>query len=237
MPGSRCRSRGLDFQTLHIVGFRHRSSNAAHRRLRRVRGGAMDGGKIAAELDRIGIHGQKPSKVRCATRQPGLDQPCAFRTLSRRGGRGERTSNDVFLNYLARGKPGLRELRLGDAGGRVRWIKGAGGLAVSSSGRYRLSTSKWTSRLTSSRELGGDAVEVSLRGPRWRDRCWRFAHGPEQVWPARFCGRRISMARGQPDRPRPPPLPPDLTPVWSRLCLNRFPLLNRHGPVFRSFPE
>jgi predicted metal-dependent phosphoesterase TrpH len=70
--------------------------------------------------------------------------------------------HDVFLHYLARGKPGYVEHVWATLEDAVGWIKGAGGLAViAHPGRYRLSCAEMNMLFEQFRDLGGEAVEVS----------------------------------------------------------------------------
>lgn len=126
---------------------------------------------------------------------------------------------DVFEHFLVQGKPGyvptdsVEWATLEEA---VAWIKSAGGVAVvAHPQRYKL-TASWLNRLlTEFKAAGGEALEViagtgsladiqSSASAARRHGLLASAgsdfHSPANVWPK--LGRL-------------PPLPPDLTPVWS----------------------
>lgn len=124
----------------------------------------------------------------------------------------------VFDHYLARGKPGYVEhqwARLEDA---VGWIRRAGGVAVvAHPARYRLSSAEMARLFDDFVAAGGEAVEV-VSGAHSDDEMRRFATVARQ---RRLLASRASDFHGEGESPvdvgRCNPLPPDLTPVWSRL--------------------
>ncbi|WP_374244946.1 3',5'-nucleoside bisphosphate phosphatase [Zoogloea sp.] len=217
VPGVEVSVSWLD-QTVHIVGLGIDPTDAALiAGLDRVRSG-RDGraAKIAAELDRIGIHGALEGALRYVG-NPALISRAHFARFLVEAGIAKNV-HDVFLHYLARGKPGYVEHVWATLEDAVGWIKGAGGLAViAHPGRYRLSHVEMDILFDKFRELGGDAVEVACG-----------AHDGGQVLAFARMARRFGLMasrasdfHGPEDSPidigRAPPLPPDLTPVWSRL--------------------
>lgn len=124
--------------------------------------------------------------------------------------------SDVFNRYLAQGKPGYVSTRWAELEQVVDWIRLAGGTAVvAHPQRYKL-TASWMRRLLGEfKEMGGGALEV-VAG----------AGYPQDVQAAASHARRFGLLASAgsdyhgPEHPwlrlgRLPPLPPDLTPVWS----------------------
>ncbi|MDR2154067.1 MAG: PHP domain-containing protein [Burkholderiaceae bacterium] len=126
--------------------------------------------------------------------------------------------SEVFRKYLTEGKPGYvphRWARLGDA---VKWITQSGGVAViAHPARYKLTPTEEYALLSEFRQHGGLGVEVISGTHSGQDtrRCAEMArefgllasrgsdfHGP---------------AESHVDLGQLPPLPGDLTPVWSLL--------------------
>ncbi|WP_153160275.1 3',5'-nucleoside bisphosphate phosphatase [Zoogloea sp. 1C4] len=217
VPGVEVSVSWLD-QTVHIVGLGVDPSNAALiAGLDRVRSG-RDGraAKIAAELDRIGIHGALEGALRYVG-NPALISRAHFARFLVEAGCAKNV-HDVFLHYLARGKPGYVDHVWATLEDAVGWIKGAGGLAViAHPGRYRLSHVEMDILFDKFRELGGDAVEVAC-GAHDGGQVLAFARMARKFG---LMASRASDFHGPEDSPidlgRAPPLPPDLTPVWSRL--------------------
>ena len=217
VPGVEVSVSWLD-QTLHIVGLGFDPSNGALiEGLGKVRGG-RDGRAvlIAAELDRIGIRGSLEGALRYAGNPALLSRAHFARYLVEIGI--SKNVHDVFLHYLARGKPGYVEHVWATLEDALGWIKGAGGLAViAHPGRYRLSHAEMDILFDKFRDLGGDAVEVSC-GAHDGGQVLAFARLARKFG---LMASRASDFHGPEDSPidlgRAPPLPQDLTPVWSQL--------------------
>lgn len=217
VPGVEVSVSWLD-QTVHIVGLGVDFTNPALiAGLDQVRSG-RDGraAKIAAELDRIGIHGALEGALRYVG-NPALISRAHFARFLVEAGCAKNV-HDVFLHYLARGKPGYVEHVWATLEDAVGWIKGAGGLAViAHPGRYRLSHVEMDILFDKFRELGGDAVEVAC-GAHDGGQVLAFARMARKFG---LMASRASDFHGPEDSPidlgRAPPLPSDLTPVWSRL--------------------
>ena len=161
VPGVEISVSWLD-QTLHIVGLGVDPANEALvAGLAQVRGG-RDGRamRIGDELARIGIAGAFEGALRYAGNPALLSRAHFARYLVEVGV--AKNVHDVFLHYLARGKPGYVEHVWATLEDALGWIKGAGGLAViAHPGRYRLSHVEMDILFDKFRELGGDAVEVA----------------------------------------------------------------------------
>ena len=98
------------------------------------------------------------------------------------------------------------------------WILGAGGIAViAHPGRYRLSKAELLAMLSAFKDLGGIGIEV-MSGSHNQDDIREYAHVARQFG---FLASRGSDFHGPGeswiDLGRLPDLPPDLTPVWTRL--------------------
>ncbi|HZW23837.1 3',5'-nucleoside bisphosphate phosphatase [Noviherbaspirillum sp.] len=122
---------------------------------------------------------------------------------------------DVFSNYLTEGKPGYVPHRWAKLQDAVKWIRGAGGIAVvAHPGRYNLSDLEQDVFLAEFKRAGGTGVEV-VTG----------SHTPEEfdIY-ARVARRHGLLASRGSDFHAPgesqtelgslPPLPPNLMPVW-----------------------
>ncbi|HOB47071.1 MAG TPA: 3',5'-nucleoside bisphosphate phosphatase [Zoogloea sp.] len=217
VPGVEVSVSWLD-QTLHIVGLGIDPANPALiEGLAKVRGG-RDGRsvRIAAELDRIGIHGALEGALRYVGNPALVSRAHFARYLVEIGV--SKNVHDVFLHYLARGKPGYVEHIWATLEDALGWIKGAGGLAVvAHPGRYRLSHAEMDILFDKFCDLGGDAVEVSC-GAHDGGQVLAFARVARKFG---LMASRASDFHGPEDSPidlgKAPPLPPDLIPVWSRL--------------------
>ncbi len=218
VPGVEISVSWLD-QTLHIVGLGVDPANQALiSGLAQVCGG-RDGRamRIGDELARIGIHGAFEGALRYVGNPALVTRAHFARYLVEIGV--AKNVHDVFLHYLARGKPGYVEHVWATLEDAVGWIKGAGGLAVvAHPGRYRLSCAEMNMLFEQFRDLGGEAVEVSC-GAHDGGQLLAFARMARKYG---LLASRASDFHGPEDSPidlgRASPLPPDLTPVWTRLA-------------------
>ncbi len=218
VPGVEISVSWLD-QTLHIVGLGvDPAIQALISGLAQVRGG-RDGRamRIGDELARIGIHGAFEGALRYVGNPALVTRAHFARYLVEIGV--AKNVHDVFLHYLARGKPGYVEHVWATLEDAVGWIKGAGGLAVvAHPGRYRLSCAEMNMLFEQFRDLGGEAVEVSC-GAHDGGQLLAFARMARKYG---LLASRASDFHGPEDSPidlgRASPLPPDLTPVWTRLA-------------------
>jgi predicted metal-dependent phosphoesterase TrpH len=124
----------------------------------------------------------------------------------------------VFRKYLTEGKPGFVAHRWASLGDAVRWITGAGGMAIiAHPARYDLKPTEEYALFTEFKAHGGQGVEVltgahsSADALKYADMCREFGlfasrgsdfHGP---------------AESRCDLGSLPDLPGDLTPVWEQL--------------------
>jgi len=207
-----------DDQTVHIVGLGIDPANPALvAGLQQVRSGrdarALN---MAAELDKVGIHGAYEGALRHAG-NPALVSRSHFARYIVECGYA-RDTKEVFDHWLAKGKPGYVEHAWATLEQAVAWIVGAGGTAViAHPARYRMTKKERRELFAAFRALGGRGIEV-LSGSQGADEAREYAgiarefgflasrgsdfHGPGESWM---------------DMGKLPDLPVDLTPVWAEL--------------------
>lgn len=205
-------------ETVHVVGLgidHHNAQLLAG--LNQVRSGReARAQQMSAALEAIGIGGVLEGARRFA-RNPALVGRAHFaRHLVATGVMPD--VRTVFDHYLVRGKPGFVEHQWAGLEEAVGWIRAAGGLAViAHPARYRLSSVEMSRLFDRFIAAGGEAVEV-VAGAHTEEEMRRFATVARQrgLLASRasdFHGEKESVV----DVGRCNPLPPDLTPVWSRL--------------------
>jgi 3',5'-nucleoside bisphosphate phosphatase len=115
--------------------------------------------EMAAGLAKVGIAGAFEGAARYVGNPELISRTHFARFLVERGVCS--STNEVFRHYLKEGKPGFvphRWARLGDA---VRWIRGAGGLAViAHPGRYAFTPTEEYALITEFIAHGGRGIEV-----------------------------------------------------------------------------
>jgi len=207
-----------DDHTVHIVGLGFdRHFQPLIDGLARVRSGRDSRAqRIAAELDKVGIHGAYEGALQYAGNAALISRAHFARYIVEL--RHAKDVKSVFDWWLAKGKPGYVAHPWATLEEALGWIAGAGGLSVlAHPGRYRLSQAEFKEMLAAFKDLGGDGIEV-ISGSHESDDVHQFAnlarhygllasrgsdfHGPGESW--------IDLGRM-------PELPPDLIPVWTRL--------------------
>lgn len=205
-------------ETVHVVGLGidHRNPRLLDG-LRQVRSGRdLRAVRMSEALDAIGIHGVLEGARRFA-RNPALVGRAHFaRHLVACGLMPD--VNTVFRHYLARGKPGYVAHTWAMLEDAVGWIRAAGGLAViAHPARYRLSDRDMEDLFDRFVACGGEAVEV-VSGAHTEAEVLKFASIARRRG---LLASRASDFHGDKESPvdlgRCDPLPPDLSPVWSRL--------------------
>jgi predicted metal-dependent phosphoesterase TrpH len=205
-----------DDQTVHIVALGIDPANAALRDgLQQVRSGRdARAGRMAAELDKVGIHGAYEGALRHAGNPALVSRSHFARYIAEQGH--AKDVKSVFDYWLAKGKPGYVEHAWATLEDALRWIADAGGIAViAHPGRYRLSAVQRRELFVAFKEHGGRGIEVLSGSPK-DDEVREFSriarefgflasrgsdfHGPGESWM---------------DLGKMPDLPEDLTPVWS----------------------
>ena len=204
-------------RTLHIVGLGIDPENAdLVQGLERTRSGRCARAEdIGAALAKLGIEGAYEGALRYAGNPDMVSRTHFARFLVEHGHCSD--ISEVFDRYLGDGKPGYvphRWARLADA---IGWIKGAGGVAVMAHpGRYTLSLVEHSALFDEFKDLGGEGVEV-VTG----------SHTPDQYALYADVARRYGLlasrgsdfhgpGEGRIELGELPPLPDNLTPVWSR---------------------
>lgn len=207
-----------DDQTVHILGLGVDPANAELLAgLHQVRSGRDSrAGRMAAELDKVGIHGAYEGALRHVSNPALVSRSHFARFIVEQGH--ARDVKSVFDHWLAKGKPGYVEHSWATLEDALRWIVGAGGTAViAHPGRYRLSAVERRQLFVAFKDLGGRGIEV-LSGSQKDEEVREFSsiarefgflasrgsdfHGPGESWV---------------DLGKMPDLPPDLTPVWTQL--------------------
>ncbi|MCF8177337.1 MAG: PHP domain-containing protein [Sulfuritalea sp.] len=207
-----------DDQTVHIVGLGIDPANTALvAGLSQVRSGRdARAGRMAAELDKVGIHGAYEGALRHVGNPALISRSHFARYIAEQGH--AKDVKSVFDHWLAKGKPGYVEHSWATLEEALSWIIGAGGIAVvAHPGRYRLSKTERHQLFVAFKDLGGRGIEV-LSGSSKDEEVREFSriardfgflasrasdfHGPGESW--------IDLGKL-------PDLPEDLTPVWSRL--------------------
>jgi len=171
---------------------------------------------MAAELDKVGIHGAYDGALRQAG-NPALVSRSHFARFIVEQGHAKDVKS-VFDYWLAKGKPGYVEHAWATLEDALRWIIGAGGIAViAHPGRYRLSRAERHDLFAAFKDLGGRSIEV-LSGSQKDDEVREFARIAREFG---FLASRASDFHGPGeswiDLGKLPDLPEDLTPVWSQL--------------------
>jgi predicted metal-dependent phosphoesterase TrpH len=206
-----------DDQTVHILGLGVDPGNAQLQQgLDQVRNGRdARAGRMAAELDKVGIRGAYEGALRHAGNPALVSRSHFARYIVEQGH--ARDVKTVFDHWLAKGKPGYVEHAWATLENALRWIVDAGGMAViAHPGRYRLSKAERKDLFAAFKDLGGRGIEV-LSGSQKDDETLEFAriarefgflasrgsdfHGPGESW--------IDLGKL-------PDLPDGLTPVWSQ---------------------
>jgi len=202
-------------KTIHIVGLRiDRHCNVLKLGLSRLQATRLERAQeIGRRLDRYGV----PSTFEAARDMAGdgmITRTHFARHLVSLGLAG--SVKDVFERFLTRGKPGYVPTRWAEMADAIAWIRKAGGGAVlAHPQRYKL-TASWMRRLIGEfKECGGEAIEVvsGTASPNDTQSSAEYArrfglcassgsdfHSPETAW--------LKLGRL-------PPLPSDLTPIWT----------------------
>ncbi|MFH1869674.1 MAG: 3',5'-nucleoside bisphosphate phosphatase [Pseudomonadota bacterium] len=207
-----------DDQTVHIVGLAVDPADAAlSAGLQQIRSGRdARAGRMAAELDKVGIHGAYEGALRHAGNSALVSRSHFARYIVEQGR--AKDVKSVFDYWLAKGKPGYVEHAWATLEEALRWIVGAGGIAViAHPGRYRLSRAERHELFGVFKDLGGRGIEV-LSGSHKDDEVREFSRIAREFG---FLASRASDFHGPGeswiDLGKMPDLPEGLTPVWTQL--------------------
>ena len=207
-----------DDQTVHILGLGFdRQFTPLVQGLANVRGGRDSRARrIAAELDKVAIRGAYEGALKYVGNPALISRSHFARYIVELGH--AKDVKGVFDWWLAKGKPGHVQHTWATMEDAVRWIHGAGGIAVvAHPGRYRLARAELARMLAMFKDLGGGGIEV-VSGSNNEEHIRDHAHLARHHG---FLASRGSDFHGPGeswiDLGRMPQLPDDLTPVWTRL--------------------
>jgi predicted metal-dependent phosphoesterase TrpH len=204
--------------TVHIVGLGmdHRNETLLAG-LRATRGGREERAReMSDDLARVGIPGVYEGALKYVGNPELISRSHCARYLVEIGI--SKDTNEVFRKFITEGKPGFVPHRWASLGDAVRWITGAGGVAViAHPGRYKLTPTEEFALFTEFKAHGGQGVEV-MTG----------AHGvADYAKYTGFCQEfELAASRGSdfhsPDESHTdlgllPDLPGSVTPVWELL--------------------
>ena len=204
-------------RTVHVVGLGIDAANPALREgLASVRSGRTGRAReMGEQLARSGIDGAFEGALKYVGNPDLISRTHFARFLVERGVC--RDTREVFTRYLVEGKPGYVPHRWAQLAQAVRWIVGAGGVAViAHPGRYRLTETEMWGLAGEFRELGGTGLEVATSN-HGEAEMKRFA---ELALEFDFSASRGSDFHGpgesHAELGRVGALPQRLTPVWER---------------------
>lgn len=172
--------------------------------------------EMAAQLDKVGIGGAYEGALKHAG-NPKLISRTHFARFLVEAGVCKDTA-EVFRKYLVEGRPGFVPHRWAKLGDAVGWITQAGGLAViAHPARYHFSANAEYALFSEFKQHGGLGVEV-ITGSHTPAEAVRYADMAREFGLLASRGSDFhSPGESHIDLGRLPPLPADLTPVWSRL--------------------
>ncbi len=202
-------------ETVHIVGLQIDETHAGLAAgLAATRAGRDNRGRqIAAELDKVGIHGAYEGALKFVGNPDLMSRTHFARYLVDQGICANIPA--VFKKYLSEGKPGYVPHRWATLEESVNWIRAAGGIAViAHPGRYKFSALAQGALFDEFKQLGGTAIEV-VTGSHTPDQY------PEYAQLAKHYGFLASRGtdfhapgEARVDFAQLPPLPAGVTPVW-----------------------
>ena len=202
-------------QTVHIVGLGIDERNEELLRgLERTRSGReLRAREMSDQLAAAGIAGAYDGALRYAGNPDLISRTHFARFIIDRGICKDVSA--VFRSYLIEGKPGYVPHRWASLEQAVRWITGAGGVAViAHPGRYKFDPMAYDALFGEFQRLGGGAIEV-VTGSHTPDQYDEYAKVAQRYG---FLASRGSDFHGpgesRIDLGQLPPLPASVTPVW-----------------------
>jgi len=205
--------------TVHIVGlgFDHKDA-ALVEGLRQTRGGREQRAReMSDDLALAGIPGVFEGALKYVGNPELISRSHFARYLVEIGVCQE--TSEVFRKYITEGKPGFVAHRWATLREAVRWITGAGGVAViAHPGRYRLTANEEYALFSEFKTLGGQGVEV-VTGAHSAADCAKYAGFCLEFDLAASRGSDFhSPEESHTDLGRLPDLPGNVSPVWALLC-------------------
>jgi len=205
-------------QTVHIVGLgMDPDDKALADGLRATRGGREQRAReMADDLARVGIPGAFEGALKYVGNPDLISRSHFARYLVEIGAC--KDIGEVFRRYLTEGKPGFVPHRWASLGDAVRWITGAGGVAVvAHPGRYPFSATEEYALFTEFKQHGGQGVEVVTGAHNAADVLKYASLCREMDLVASRGSDFHSPDESHTDLGRLPNLPGQLTPVWELL--------------------
>ena len=200
---------------VHILGLNFAADDQAlNDGLAAIRSGRISRAqRMAAELDKVGIHGAFEGAMRHAENPTLISRAHFARHLVDAGVCKDVRS--VFDSYLVPGCPGYVDHRWVTLADSVGWINGAGGIAaVAHPGRYKFSKPQMRLLLDEFKELGGQAIEV-ISGSHSQENVAVFGRFAREYGFMASCGSDFhGPGESYVDLGKLAPLPKDLKPVW-----------------------
>jgi predicted metal-dependent phosphoesterase TrpH len=205
-------------QTVHIVGLGIDPDDPALQQgLEHTRGGREGRARDMADgLERAGIAGAFDGALDYAGNPEMISRTHFARWLVTSGVCHD--THEVFRRYLTEGKPGFVPHRWAALGDAVRWITGAGGVAViAHPARYRFSANEEFALFSEFKAHGGRGVEV-LTGSHHAGDTHKYVRMATEFDLLASRGSDFhSPGESRVDLGALPELPRALTPVWSAL--------------------
>ena len=205
-------------ETVHIVGLGFDPDDAALRAgLQATRGGrGARAQEMSDGLAKVGIQGAYEGAVSFAGNPELISRTHFARFLVESGVC--RDTSEVFRKYLTEGKPGYVPHRWAKLGDAVKWITQSGGVAViAHPARYKFTPNEEYALFSEFKQHGGQGVEV-VTGSHTPAEAVRYADMAREFGLAASRGSDFhSPDESHVDLGKLPPLPADLTPVWSLL--------------------
>jgi 3',5'-nucleoside bisphosphate phosphatase len=204
--------------TVHVVGLGiDPGDGPLSEGLLRVRGNrARRAARIADSLFAAGIPGSLQGALSYVQNPELISRTHFGRFLVQKGY--ARDLRGVFQNYLTNGKPGFVPHRWVEPGDAVRWINGAGGVAIlAHPARYGFSRHRMRRFLAEFSDLGGRGIEV-MTANHSTDECITFATLAREFGMLASRGSDFhGPGESRAELGALPPLPDGLKPVWDAL--------------------
>jgi hypothetical protein len=206
-------------RTVHIVGLGFDPDDEEmYRGLVAVRGGRDARAREMADgLAQVGIKGAYEGALKYAGNPELVSRTHFARFLVESGAC--RDTYEVFDRFLTEGKPGYVEHKWASLRDAVRWITGAGGMAViAHPARYRFTPNEEYALFTEFKAHGGRGVEV-VTGSHTAAEYVTYAETAKEFGLAASRGSDFhSPEESHTDLGALPYLPGQLTPVWELLA-------------------
>ena len=205
-------------KTVHIVGLGFDPEDASLVQvLAHTRGGRERRARdMAADLARAGIPGAYEGALKFVGNPDLISRTHFARYLVEAGFCAD--THEVFRRYLTEGKPGYVEHRWATLSDALKWITGAGGIAViAHPGRYDFTPNEEFALFTEFKALGGQGVEV-VTGSHTPTEYLKYADMAQEFGLLASRGSDFhDPAESHTDLGTLPALPKHLYPVWEAL--------------------